>query len=116
MREDADCTRTSSRRVVPTALNKCSAVAEMGDRLATIDMGRKEGAGAVPPSGGSGSPSSTMSPGLRHTSVSSGILIHLNVWPHYNVTDRQAGQRSDTVNRSTNGRPTISSYKLEVRG
>jgi len=25
-------------------LNKCSAVAEMGDRLATIDMGRKVGA------------------------------------------------------------------------
>ena len=26
------------------ALNKCSAVAEIGDRLATLDMGRKEGA------------------------------------------------------------------------
>jgi len=24
--------------------NKCSAVAEIGDRLATVDMGRKEGA------------------------------------------------------------------------
>jgi len=24
-------------------LNKCSAAAEMGDRLATVDMGRKEG-------------------------------------------------------------------------
>jgi len=31
--------------------NKCSAVSEMGDRFATIDMGRKEGA-AVPISGG----------------------------------------------------------------
>ena len=30
-------------------LYKCSAVAEMGDRLVTIDMGRKLGAGAVPP-------------------------------------------------------------------
>jgi len=30
---------------------KCSPVAEMGDRLATIDMGRKEGA-AVPLSEG----------------------------------------------------------------
>ena len=28
-------------------LNKCSAVAEMGDRLATIDMGRKEGAAVL---------------------------------------------------------------------
>ena len=34
-------------------LYKCSAVAEMGDRLATIDMGRKELQGsAVPLSGG----------------------------------------------------------------
>jgi len=32
--------------------NKCSAVAEMGNRLATVDMGQKEGA-AVPLSGGS---------------------------------------------------------------
>jgi len=29
-------------------LNKCSAVAKTGDRLATIDMGRKLEAGAVP--------------------------------------------------------------------
>jgi len=41
---------------------KTSAVAEMGDRLATIDMGRKEGA-AVPLSGGSWAPSNTMWPG-----------------------------------------------------
>jgi len=26
-----------------TVFDKCSAVAEMGDRLATVDMGRKEG-------------------------------------------------------------------------
>jgi len=31
-----------------TTNNKCSAVAEMGDRLATIDTGRKLGAGVVP--------------------------------------------------------------------
>jgi len=30
---------------------KCSVVAEIGDRLATIDMGRKEGGAAVPLSG-----------------------------------------------------------------
>jgi len=41
---------------------KSLAVAEMGDRLATIDMGRK--LGAVPPfGGGAGFPSSTMWPG-----------------------------------------------------
>jgi len=45
--------------------NKSSAVAEMGDRLVTIDMGQKVGA-AVPPFGvgGAASPSNTMSPGL----------------------------------------------------
>jgi len=42
--------------------NKCSAVAEMGDRLATIDMGRKlEG---YAPSGGAGWPCNTWR-GLR---------------------------------------------------
>jgi len=44
----------------------------MGDRLATTDMDRKEEAG---------SPSNTMWPGPRTTSVSSGILIHPAVWP-----------------------------------
>jgi len=43
-----------------------SAVAEMGDRLATIDMGRKEG---------------VLCPGLRPTSIPSAILIHPAVWP-----------------------------------
>ena len=56
--------------------NKCSAVAEMGDRLATIDMGQK--LGAVP--WGAGSLSNTMSPGPRPTSVPSGILINPTVW------------------------------------
>jgi len=43
--------------------NKSSAVAEMGDGLATIDMGQKVGGAAVPLSvgGGAGSPSNTMS-------------------------------------------------------
>ena len=40
---------TSCKRKV----NKCSAVAELGDRMATIDMGRKEG-GCYAPSGGLG--------------------------------------------------------------
>jgi len=30
-------------------VDKCSAVAEMGDRLPTIDMGRKEGGGLLCP-------------------------------------------------------------------
>jgi len=45
---------------------------------------------------GAGSPSNTMSPGLRPTSVPSGILIRPTVWLQYpNVThrqDRQTGQ------------------------
>jgi len=59
-------------------VNKSSAVAEMGDRLATIGMGRKWGGAAV----GAGSPSNTMWPGPRPTSfLPSGILIHPTVWP-----------------------------------
>ena len=64
--------------------------AEMGDRLATRDMDRKVRT-AVPLSvGGAGSPSNTMSPGTRPTSVLSGILINPTVWPQdTNVADRQ---------------------------
>jgi len=58
-----------------TTQNKNSAVAEMGDR-GHNRHGPKEGA-AVPLSRGrAGSPSNTMWPGLRSTSVSSGIFIH----------------------------------------
>jgi len=63
-----------------TYLNKCSAVAEMADRLATIDMGQKEGL-LCPFRGETWSPSNTMRPGPRSTSVPSGILIHPAVWP-----------------------------------
>jgi len=62
-------------------MNKCSAVAEMGDRLATMDMNRKLGGGCAPLGQGAGSPSNTMSPGPRPTSLQSGILIHSAIWP-----------------------------------
>ena len=69
---------------------------EIGDRLATADMGQKWEGAAVPlflGGGRAGSPSNTMSPGTRPISVPSGILIHPTVWPQYtNVTDRQTGQ------------------------
>jgi len=46
---------------------------------------------AVPLSvGGAGSPSNTMSPGPRPTSIPSDILIHPTVWPQY--TKLQTGQ------------------------
>ena len=49
--------------------------------LATTDMGRK--LGAVPLwGGGAGSPSNTMWPEPRPTSVPSGILMDPAVWPH----------------------------------
>jgi len=45
--------------------------------VATIDMGRKEGEAVVPLSRkGAGSPSNTMWPGPRSTSVPIGIFIH----------------------------------------
>ena len=47
-----------------------SAVAEMGDRLAPIDMGRKEG---DMPLWGAGSQSDTMWPGPRPTSMPSSV-------------------------------------------
>ena len=85
---------------------KSSAVAEMGDRLATISMGQKVGGLLCSfPWGRAGSPSNTMWPGPRPTSVPSGILIHPNVWPHYtNVTNRQTDSwagRTDKTGQTT---------------
>jgi len=64
----------------PASKNKSSAVAEMGNRLATIGMGRKWGGAAVGCWVPTGSPSNTMWPGLRPTTLPSGILIHWTVW------------------------------------
>jgi len=80
--------------------HKSSAVAEMGDRLATIDMGRKVRA-AVPffLGGGAESPCNTMWPWPRPTSMASGTLIHPTVWPQYtNITDR-----TDNTEQTDNG-------------
>jgi len=80
---------------------KTSAVAEMGDRSATIDVGRR--VGAVVPPGGELGPHLTqcMPPGPRPTSVPSGMFIHPTIWPQYtNVTDRQDSQLSDGVGRT----------------
>jgi len=83
----------------------------MGDRLASVDMGRKVGGCGAPFRGGVGSPSITMSPGPRPTSVPGDILIHPTGWPqHTNVTDRQnrqTGQRSRSIGQTVtyNDRP-----------
>jgi len=71
--------------------NKSSAVAEMGDRLATIDIAQKVwGCCALFRGEIAGFPSNTMSPGPRPTSIPTGTLtIHPTVWPQYtNVPDR----------------------------
>ena len=54
-----------------------SAVAEMGDRGHNRHMGRKEGG-----RGGAGSPSNTMWPGPRSTSVPNGVLIPSSPFGH----------------------------------
>jgi len=58
--------------------NKCSVVVEMGDRLATINMGRKLGK-AVPLLGGAEVTQCGL--GRGYTFVPSGILMHPAVWP-----------------------------------
>ena len=69
--------------------NSSSPVAEMGDRLTTMDMGRKVGA-AVPLSVGSWVPIKHNVAWAEAYLVLNGILIHPTVWPQYtNVTDRQ---------------------------
>jgi len=56
--------------------DKCSAVAEMGDHLTTIDMGQKLGAVSFFGRGELNPQSNTMWPGPRPTFTPSGILIH----------------------------------------
>ena len=90
---------------------KSSALAEMGDRV-TAEWAEKWGGLLYPfPWGKTGSPSNTMSPRPRPTSVPSGILIRPTVWLQYtNVThkqDRQTGHRSDRANLFANARPKI---------
>ena len=69
-------------RAMLTYDNKCSAVAEMDDRLDTIDMGRKLGEGGCAPLfRGSWVPSNTMSLWLRPACLPSSTLIHPAVWP-----------------------------------
>ena len=76
---------------------KSSAVAEMGDRLAAIDIGLKVEAPVPLTVGGAGSPPNTMLSGPRPITVPSGILIHPTIWPQYtNVTDR-TGQNGPIV-------------------
>ena len=93
--------------------NKSSAVAEMGDRLATIDMGRKWCCAAF--RGGKLGPHLTQCRLARPSSVPSAILIHPTVWPQYTIPMLQTdgtGQRSRSIGRTVtcNGRPKTVIY------
>jgi len=77
-------------------LNKYSAVAEMGDRLATIDMGGKLGTG-YGPFGWAGFPCDTMWPGPRPTFVPSGMLIQPPVWPQQTWAENWGGATRQNV-------------------
>jgi len=72
--------------------NKSTAVAEMGDHLATIDISRNDmgrsGGCCAPFVGGELGPHLRLSPGPRPTAIPSGILIHPTVWQHTNITNR----------------------------
>jgi len=63
--------------------NNSSVVAEMGDRLATIDMGRREEGAAVPLSGWGAGPHQTECSLVRDLPPYevSGILIHPAISP-----------------------------------
>jgi len=73
--------------------NKCSTVAEIGDRLASIDMGRKLCGcyASFLRGGGAGSPSNTVWPGPRPTFVPSSILIHPAVWSQQTWVENWGG-------------------------
>jgi len=67
----------------------------VGDR-ATASGPKSGGGAAVPLSvGGAGSPSNTVSPGLRPTSVASGILI-IQLFGH-NMSALQTGQDNGPI-------------------
>jgi len=84
-------------------MNKGSTVAEMGDRLAIIGMGRKVRGCCAPFLGVAGTPSYTVSPGHLDPSNCLAAMHH-----RYRQ-DRQTGQRSRSIGRTVtcNGRPKI---------
>jgi len=89
--------------------DKCSAVAEMGDRLTTIDVGRKEGA-AVPLSGKELGPDLTqcrLGQALPRTEWYLDPSSRLGtIHQRYRQTDRTT-VRQHKANRFTNGHPKI---------
>jgi len=97
-------------KIVSFRCYKCSAVSEMGDRLATIDMRRKLGA----------APSNTKSPRPRPTSIPSGILIHPFVWPqrtwakNWEAVPLLEGELSSHLTQSRPGREAYLRTKWHI--
>jgi len=92
-------------------VHKSLAVTEMGDSLASIDMGRKVcvcGGVLYPFPWDNLAPSNTISPGPRPISVPSGILIHPAIWPQsrYRRTG-QTGQTGQTIWSDSIGRTLL---------
>ena len=85
MRDDT-CAEGSIYPLEVEYTKKSSAVAEMGDRARAKWAEKWEGGFCVPFRGGAGSPSNTMWPGPRPTSVPNGILIHSTVFDHNTPT------------------------------
>jgi len=100
--------------------NKSSAVAEMGDRLATIGMGRKWGGAAVGGWVPTGSPSNTMWPGLRPTTLPSGKLdqcrVHVTKFRQNRLTlkGRSSGQRHTDRHTETDRQTRLKIKALQV--
>ena len=112
LRRPIKCHVTATKHKTCIA-NKSSAVDQMGDRLATIDMGQK--LGGVPLSSGEGE-GAELGPHLTQCgrslglpqSVPSFILVHPTVWPQYtNITDRQTAQMGQDRQRSDSIEQTV---------
>jgi len=76
-------------RFFSVVCTKSSALAEMGDSLATIDMVREDGGCCAPVRGGESGPHITQcSLGREVYCISVGILIHPAVWPQQTWTKK----------------------------
>ena len=88
----------------PPSHYKSSAVAEMGDRGHNRHGSKRGGAAVALSRGESGSPSNTLRPGMRFTSVPSGVFIHPAVWSQYTCAENWVLSPSNI--KSPNPRPT----------
>jgi len=99
-------------RFMRTTENKGSAVAEIGDRLATIDMGRK--LGAVPFFGGQLGPHLTQCGRVRGLPPAEFHLDPCNrlaTMHQRHRQDREGRQRTDSIGRTKNGSKRLQNFE-----